>query len=44
LQENDMAPQDSFVRGMSSFAIDLGEENIYTPAAPQGVNGKIVEK
>ena len=34
-----------FVRGMSRFAIDSGEEKSYTPVAPQGVNGKkIFEK
>jgi hypothetical protein len=29
---------------MYQFAIDMGEENGYSPAAPQGVEAKIFEK
>jgi hypothetical protein len=28
---------------MYQFAIDMGEENNYTPAAPKGVEAKIFE-
>jgi hypothetical protein len=31
-------------KAMYQFAIDVGEENSYTPAAPQGVEAKIFEK
>jgi hypothetical protein len=32
------------VKSMYKFAVDMGEENSYTPAAPQGVDAKIFEK
>ena len=40
-----MLPPDTLVKGMYQFAIDMGEENSYTPAAPKGVwKPKIFEK
>jgi hypothetical protein len=30
-------------KDMYQFAVDMGEENSYTPAAPKGVEAKIFE-
>jgi hypothetical protein len=31
-----------WVKDMYQFAIDMGEENSYTPAAPKGVEGEVL--
>jgi len=33
----------AIVKAMYQFAIDMGEENSYTPTAPKGVEAKIFE-
>jgi hypothetical protein len=38
--ENDMVRGAAIVKAMYQFAIDMGEENSYTPATPQGVKAK----
>jgi hypothetical protein len=34
----------AIVKAMYQFAIDMGEENSYSPKAPQGVEAKVFEK
>jgi hypothetical protein len=42
LTENPILDGQASVKGMYQFAIDMGEENSYTPAAPKGVEGEVL--